>query len=98
MIADRDAAQAFTIFNLYEREIGRAATDIHDKHERHRLKSRSEIVTMPRSEIVEGGLWFFEQGELLKTGAAGSRDSQRARNFIKGCRDGDDDFEVFDQS
>src|SRR5262252_5545149 len=97
MIADCNAAQAFAIFNLYEREIACAATDIHDKHQRYCFKSRSEVVTMPRREIVKGGLWFFDQRELLKASAASSRDSQRARNFVKRCGHGDDDFEVLEQ-
>src|SRR6185503_9071108 len=97
MIPDGNAAQAFAMFNLYEREIACAAADIHEKHQRHCLESRSEIVTMPRGEIVKGGLWFFEQSQLLKTGAASSRDGQRARNFVKRCGHRDDDCEVLEQ-
>ena len=65
MIPDGDAAEAFAIFKLYEREIARAATDIHDKHQRHCFESRSEIVTMPRGEIVKGGLWFFDESYVI---------------------------------
>ena len=43
MVADGNAAQAFIFSNLYQREIGCAATDIHDKHQRHAFESRSEI-------------------------------------------------------
>src|SRR5262245_12015935 len=98
MIADGNAAQSFAIFKLYEREIACAATDINHKHQRHCFESRSESVTMPRGEIVKGGLWFFDQSELFETGAAGSRDSQRARNFVKRCGHRDDDFEILEQS
>ena len=96
MIADGNAAQAFAIFNLYEREIACAATDIHDKHQRYGFESRSEIVTMSRSEIVEGGLGFFDESELLKTGVACGRDGERASDFVERGGHGDNDFEVLE--
>src|SRR5690242_14306624 len=98
MIPHGNTAEAFAIFKLYEGEIACATTDIDDKHQRHCFESRSQIVTMPRGEIVQSGLWFFDQSEFLKTGAASSGDSQRARNFVKRCGRGDDDFELLEQS
>ena len=98
MIADRNAAQAFAFADLDQREVGSAAADIHHQHQRHAFESRREIVAMTRGEIVKGSLWFFDQRELLKTGAARGRHGKRARDFVKRCGDRDDDFESFEWS
>ena len=98
MLADGDAPQRLVLADLHEREIGSSTSDIDHQHQADALEHRLEIVTVACGEIVEGGLRFFEQSELFKTGMARGRDCQGASDFIERRGDCDHDLERFERS
>src|SRR5690606_37325889 len=51
-----------------------------------------EVLSVPRREVVERGLRFFDQGEFFESRLTGGRDRERACDFVERRRHGDDDL------
>ena len=77
---------------MHQREITRAAADIDDEDEPHVAQHLGEPRGVASGEIVEGRLRFLEQREFLQARLARGVHGQRARDFIEGRGDRDDNF------